>query len=100
MSQTQKKVLISYGKIVLPALVGGIAAFAIAVLFISAGLVSIRYISLPEKSYAIIAFRNIYGEIKIVEASDIAGVNPAILMTTGDFAMELTVVTEDTLLTH
>ncbi len=94
MSHTQQPI-ISDGKMVLLALVGGIAAFAIALLFISSGMVRHVDIFLPEKAYATVAFQNIDGEIKIVGTSGIAGVNPTILMRTGDFAMELTVANED-----
>lgn len=81
---------------VLIALVGGIAAFAIALVFISGGLVRHVDIFLPEKTYATVAFQNIDGEeTQIVGMSGIGGVNPTILMRTGDFAMELTVTNED-----
>ena len=87
--------IISDNKIVLIALVGGIAAFAVALVFISGGLVRHVDIFLPEKTYATIAFQNMDGQIKIVGTSGIGGVNPTILMRTGDFAMELTVANED-----
>jgi hypothetical protein len=83
---------------VLIALVGGIAAFAIALLFISGGLVRHVDIFLPEKTYATVAtvaFQNMDGETKVIGTRGIGGVNPAILMRTGDFAMDLTVVNED-----
>jgi len=35
-----------------------------------------------------------YGDIKVVGTSGVAGMNPTILMRTGDFSMELTVVNE------
>jgi hypothetical protein len=94
MSQTQP--LISDGKLVLLAVVGGLAAFAIVLLFVSGGLVRHVDIFLPEKTYATLAFQNIDGEVKLVGTSGVAGVNPTILMRTGDFAMELTVVNQDT----
>jgi hypothetical protein len=86
---------ISDGKIVLLALVGGMAAFAIALVFISGGGVRHVQIFLPEKSQFTVAFQNIGGEVKLVGIGGIAGVNPTILMRTGDFAMELTVVNQD-----
>ncbi len=89
MSQVSQPV-ISDGKMVLLALVGGIVAFAIALVFIS-GLVRHVDIFLPEKSYSTVAFQNIDGDIKVVGTGGVAGVNPTILMRTGDFAMELTV---------
>jgi len=79
------------------ALVSGIAAFAIALFFISGGLVRHVDIFLPEKTYVTVAFQNIDGETKIVGTSGIAGMNPTILMRTGDFAMELTVANEDSI---
>jgi hypothetical protein len=71
------------------------AAFAILLVFISGGLVRHVDIFLPEKAYATVAFQRIDGEVKLVGTGGIAGVNPTILMRTGDFAMELTVVNED-----
>ena len=94
MSQTPRPI-ISDGKIILLALVGGMAAFAIALVFISGGVVRHAEIFLPEKSYATVAFRNIDGDVKLVGIVGIAQINPTILMRTGDFAMELTVVNED-----
>jgi hypothetical protein len=93
MSRTWQPI-ISDSKMVLIALVGGMAAFAIAFVFISGGLVRYVDIFLPEKTYATVAFQNIAGETKLVGTSGIGGVNPTILMRTGDFAMELTVVNE------
>ena len=93
MSRTQP--LISEGRLILLALVGGMAAFAILLVFISGGLVRHVDIFLPEKAYATVAFQRIDGEVKLVGTGGIAGVNPTILMRTGDFAMELTVVNED-----
>ncbi len=86
---------ISDGKLVLIALVGGMAAFAITLVLISGGGVRHVQIFLPEKSQFTVAFRNIDGEVKLVGIGGIAGVNPTILMRTGDFAMELTVVNQD-----
>lgn len=93
MAQTQP--LLTDGKFVLIALVGGIAAFALALFFISGGAVRHVDIFLPEKTYVTVAFQNIDGELKVVGIGGIAGVNPTILMRTGDFAMELTVVNQD-----
>lgn len=93
MSRTQP--LISEDRLILLALVGGMAAFAILLVFISGGLVRQVDIFLPEKAYATVAFQRIDGEVKLVGTGGIAGVNPTILMRTGDFAMELTVVNED-----
>ena len=94
MSQAQP--LIRDSKLVLVTVVGGIAAFAIVLVFVSGGLV--RHVDnfLPEKTYATLAFQNIDGQVKLVGISGVAGVNSTILMRTGDFAMELTVVNQDT----
>jgi hypothetical protein len=93
MSQTQP--LISDDRLVLFAVVGGIVAFAIALTVISGGFVRHVQIFLPEKAYATVAFRNIDGQVKLVGIEGVAGANPTILMRTGDFAMELTVVNQD-----
>lgn len=92
---SQARPLISDGKLVLLAVVGMIAAFAIVIVFVSGGLVRHVDIFLPEKTYATLAFQNIDGEVKLVGTSGVAGVNPTILTRTGDFAMELTVVNQD-----
>jgi hypothetical protein len=86
---------ISDGKLVLIALVGGMAAFAIALVFISGGGVRQAEIFLPEKTESAIAFRSMDGEVKVVGIKGTGEVNPTILMRTGDFAMVLTVVNED-----
>src|SRR5688572_23790578 len=85
----------SDGKMILLALVGGIGAFALVLVFISSGAVRHVDIFLPEKTYVTVAFQNIEGELKVVGIGGIAGINPTILMRTGDFAMELTVVNQD-----
>jgi hypothetical protein len=95
MSQTRP--IISDEKIVLLALLGGIAAFAIALVFISGGAVRHVDIFLPEKTYVTVAFQNTDGEVRVLGIGGIAGVNPTILMRTGDFAMELTVVNQDSI---
>lgn len=92
---TQKSEGRSEGKLILIALVGGIAAFAIALVFISGGGVRQAEIFLPEKTETTVAFRNIDGEVKVVGIKGNGEVNPTILMRTGDFAMVLTVVNED-----
>lgn len=87
--------LLSDGRLVFLALVGGIAAFAIVLIFVSEGSVRHVQIFLPEKTYATVAFQNIDGDISLVGIGTISGVNPTILMRTGDFPMELTVVNQD-----
>ena len=86
---------ISDRKLVVIALVGCMAAFAALIVFGSGGIVRHVQIFLPEKTQDTVAFRNIDGEVMIVGTSGIAGVNPTLLMRTGDFAMELTIVNED-----
>jgi hypothetical protein len=86
---------IGEGKLVLLALIGGVAIFAIMLFIISGGAVRHVQIFLPEKTEVTVAFRNIDGETKLVGIKGIAQVNPIILMRTGDFAMELTVVNQD-----
>jgi hypothetical protein len=93
MSQTRS--LISDNRLILFALVGGMAAFAILLVFISGGLVRQVSIFLPEKTYATVTFQKIDGEVRLVGIGGISGVNPTIIMRTGDFAMELIVVNQD-----
>jgi hypothetical protein len=95
MSQTAP--LISDSKLVLIALAGGMAAFALALVLISGGAVRHVTIFLPEKAYVTVAFQKIDGEVKVVGIEGIGGVNPTINMRTGDFAMELTVVNQDSI---
>jgi len=87
---------ISDGKLVLIALVGAMAAFGILLTIISGGGVRQAKLFLPEKTQDTIVFRNINGQVKVVGTNGVAGVNPTLLMRTGDFAMELTVVNQDT----
>lgn len=94
MSQ-QSRPFISDGKLVLLAVVGALAGFVIAFMFISNGGVRQVEIFLEERTYVSLAFRNIDGEVKLVGIDGLSQVNPTILMRTGDFAMELTVVNQD-----
>jgi hypothetical protein len=96
MSQKRQH-LITDGRLVLLAVAGGIAVFLIVFIFISGGAVRHVEIFLPEKTYATVAFQSIDGEVKVVGLAGVAKVNPTILMRTGDFAMELTVVNQDTM---
>jgi len=83
------------GKLVLLALVGGLAAFAIALVFISGGVVRQTEIFLPEMTEFTVAFRNLDGDVRLVGLVGTAEVDPTILMRTGDFAMVLTVINQD-----
>jgi hypothetical protein len=87
---------LSDGKIVLMALAGGLAAFAIFFMFISGGLVRQAEIFLPEKTYVTLAFRNLDGQVGVVGIEGLSQVNPTILMRIGDFQMDLTLVNQDT----
>ena len=89
--------MISDGKLVLLAGIGGLAAFAIAVVSISGGGVRQAEIFLPEKTEFTVAFKNLDGEVKVVGLVGTAEINPTILMRTGDFAMVLTVINQDNL---
>jgi hypothetical protein len=86
---------ISEGKLILIAIIGAMAAFGMALTIISGGAVRQAKIFLPEKTQDTIVFRNIDGQIKVVGTNGVAGTNPTLVMRTGDFAMELTVVNED-----
>ena len=72
----QAKPLVSDGMFILIALVGGIAAFGLALFFVSGGAVRHVDIFLPEKTYVTVAFQNMDGEVKVVGIGGIAGVNP------------------------
>jgi hypothetical protein len=85
----------SDGAFVLIAVAGCLAAFAILLAAVSGGAVRHVFIFLPEKTQDTIAFRNVDGEVKVVGIKGIAGENPTLLMRTGDFALELTVINED-----
>ena len=87
---------LSDGKIVLMALAGGLAAFAIFFMFISGGLVRQAEIFLPEKTYVTLAFRNLDGQVGVVGIEGLSQVNPTILMRIGDFQMDLTLANQDT----
>jgi hypothetical protein len=86
---------VSEGKLVLIAIIGAMAAFGIALAIISGGAVRQSKIFLPEKTQDTIAFRNVEGQVKVVGTNGVAGINPTLTMRTGDFAMELTVINDD-----
>jgi hypothetical protein len=86
---------VSDGKLVLVALIGMIAAFAILFAFISGGAVRQVAIFLPEKTEDTVAFRSIDGQVGVVGITGIAGVNPTLLTRTGDYVLELTVINQD-----
>ena len=86
---------VSEGKLVLIAIIGAMVAFGIAFAIISGGAVRQSKIFLPEKTQDTISFQNIDGQVKVVGTNGVAGINPTLTMRTGDFAMELTVVNQD-----
>jgi hypothetical protein len=85
----------SDGAFVLIAVVGCLAAFAILLAAVSAAAVRHVLIFLQEKTQDTIAFRNVDGQVKVVGIKGITGENPTLLMRTGDFALELTVINDD-----
>lgn len=96
MNQNAFGVNIGSGKAVLIALVVGMVVFGITLFLISGGAVRHVPITLPEKTENTLVFRNIDGEVKLVGTRGVAQVNPTMIMRTGDYAMELTVINEDT----
>jgi hypothetical protein len=77
------------------ALVGVMATFVFMLVFVSGGVVRHVAIFLPEKTQDTLAFREVDGKVALVGIKGIAGVNPTLIMRTGDFAMELTIINED-----
>lgn len=80
---------------VIIAVVGCLAAFVLLFTFISGGAVRHVRIFLPEKTEDTLAFRHIDGKVALVGIKGIAQVNPILIMRTGDYAMELTVINQD-----
>ncbi|MEM2141481.1 hypothetical protein [Nitrososphaera sp.] len=85
----------SDGKFVMIAIAGIIAAFAILLVVVSGGGVRHVQIFLPEKTENTLAFREVDGKTALVGIKGIAQVNPTMIMRTGDYALELTVINED-----
>ncbi|WP_292640121.1 hypothetical protein [Nitrososphaera sp.] len=85
----------SDGKFVMIAIAGTIAAFAILLVVVSGGGVRHVQIFLPEKTENTLAFREVDGKTALVGIKGIAQVNPTMIMRTGDYALELTVINED-----
>jgi hypothetical protein len=77
-------------------IIGGVIFFFLLIGFIGQGNVRQVPIFLKEKIEATVAFRNIDGETKIIGLKGNAGVNPTLVMRTGDFAYILTVINQDT----
>lgn len=85
----------SDGKFVMIAVTGTIGAFIILFVVVSGGGVRHVQIFLPEKTENTLAFREIDGEVALVGIKGIAQVNPLMIMRTGDYSLELTVINED-----
>src|ERR1051326_2784854 len=96
MSQRISKYMISDGKLVLFALTGVIAAFALLCSIISGGLVRQTQIFLPEKGNDTVAFGNVDSKITLVGISGVIGVNPTLTLRTGEFILDETVINQDT----
>lgn len=93
----KRKVKMSDGMFVLVAVVGCIAAFAALLIVVSGGGVRHVDIFLPEKTENTLAFRQVEGggRVALVGIKGIAQVNPTLIMRTGDYALELTIINED-----
>ena len=81
--------------LVIIALIGCMSAFALLFVFVSGGAVRHVNIFLPEKIENTLAFREIDGQVALVGIKGIAQVNPTLIMRTGDYAIELTIINED-----
>jgi hypothetical protein len=88
-------VKMSDGKFVAIAIAGVIAAFAVLLVVVSDGGVRHVQIFLPEKTENTLAFRQVDGQTALVGIKGIAQVNPTMIMRTGDYSLELTVINED-----
>ncbi len=95
MNSLAPRLKISDGMLVIIAVVGCVAAFAVLFIYISGGAVRHVSIFLPEKTENTLAFREIDGQVKLVGIKGIAQVNPTLIMRTGDYSMELTIINED-----
>ena len=80
---------------VVVSLIGCTVAFAILIMLVSGGAVRHVNIFLPEKTENTLAFRELDGGVALVGLKGIAQVNPTLIMRTGDYAMELTVINQD-----
>lgn len=80
---------------VIVALAGVMATFVFLLVFVSGGGVRHVSIFLPEKTENTLAFREVDGKVALVGIRGIAQVNQTLIMRTGDYAMELTIINED-----
>jgi hypothetical protein len=83
-------------KVLIGSIIGGMIFFSLLIGFIGQGNVRQVPIFFKEHMEATVAFRNIDGETKIVGLKGNAGINPTLVMRTGDFAYILTVINQDT----
>lgn len=83
-------------KIIIIALVGGMAFLAFIVIFVGEGFVRQVPIFWKEEIRATVAFREIDGQVKIVGLIGNGGVNPTLVMRSGDTSYILTVINQDT----
>ncbi len=72
-----------------------IVAFVVMLVVVSGGGVRHVQIFLPEKTENTLAFRVVDGEVALADIKGIAQVNPTMIMRTGDYSLELTVINED-----
>lgn len=84
-------------KFLIGVIIGGMMFFLLLIGFIGQGNVRQVPIFFKEHMEATVAFRNIDGETKIVGLKGNAGINPTLVMRTGDFAYILTVINQDTM---
>lgn len=82
-------------KVLVGSIIGGMIFFFLLIGFISQGNVRHVPIFLKEQIETTISFRNIDGETKIIGLKGNAGVNPTLVMRTGNFAYILTVINQD-----
>ncbi len=92
---SRAKLAISDRTFVIAAVVGCVAAFVVLLVVVSGGGVRHVQIFLPEKIEQTLVFREVDGKVALVGTKGIAQVNPNLIMRTGDFAMEITVINED-----
>ena len=86
---------LSEGKLVLFGIIAMIAAFAILLIFVSAGGVRHVPITWKEKVKATIAFRNVAGKVEVVGLKGNTQVNPTLVSRTGETAYILTIINQD-----
>ena len=86
---------LSEKKLILVAVVGMLAAFAVLLILVGGGGVRHVPIYWKEKIEAMVAFKTIGGQLKVVGIKGNGQINPTLVSRTGDTAYILTVVNED-----